>query len=121
MPETVEFIFVITTAACIVANLGIAAADFLNAQFVHDNLTELSLPHWPLPYLAALKTAGALGLVAGLTVSEHLGLAAAIGLVLFFAGAVGAHFKARVLYNLYFPGTYLILAVSALVYFSASI
>jgi hypothetical protein len=46
------------------------------------------------PRLAALKAAGAAGLVAGLWVYQ-LGVAAAIGLVLYFVGALIAHVRAR--------------------------
>lgn len=55
--------------------------------------------------------AGAIGLVGGLTVAPWLGAAAGIGLILFFIGAVVAHIRARVFYNLAFPGLYLLLAV----------
>jgi hypothetical protein len=46
------------------------------------------------PRLAALKAAGAAGLVAGLWVYQ-LGVAAAIGLALYFLGAFIAHVRAR--------------------------
>jgi hypothetical protein len=45
----------------------------------------------------------------------YLGIAAAGGLVLFFTGAIIAHLRARVYYNLAFPGGYLALAIASLV------
>jgi len=77
-------------------------------------------PSW-LPLLAALKAAGAAGLLIGMSgvvldiaVLRHLGIAAAIGLILFFSGALIAHLRARVFYNLYFPGTFWLLAIASL-------
>jgi hypothetical protein len=41
--------------------------------------------------------------------------AAGAGLALFFIGALAVHVRARVLYNLAFPGLYLALAIGSLV------
>ena len=62
----------------------------------------------------SLKAAGAAGLLLGLVVSRPLGVAAAVGLVLFFAGALAAHVRGRVFHNIAFPATYAALAVAAL-------
>jgi DoxX-like family len=43
-----------------------------------------------------------------------LGIAAAIGLVLFFTGALGAHARARAFYNIAVPGAYFALALASL-------
>ncbi len=43
-----------------------------------------------------------------------LPIAAAIGLICFFIGAITAHIRARVFYNVAFPGAYLALAVACL-------
>ncbi|WP_406016383.1 DoxX family protein [Streptomyces sp. NBC_00984] len=53
--------------------------------------------------LASLKAAGAVGLAVGLLGFRVIGIAAAIGLVLFFVGAMAAHFRARVFTILPFP------------------
>lgn len=45
---------------------------------------------------------------------RFIGIAAAVGLVLFFIGAVTAHLRARVYDNIAFPGTYLLLAAASL-------
>lgn len=91
-----------------------AAADFARARFVLANSAEVGVPESWLPLLGALKAAGAAGLLIGLLVFRPVGIAAAIGLVLFFAGAIVAHIRARVLHNLAFPGFYLGLAVGSL-------
>lgn len=108
----------VTTVVCIVANLAISIADFGRAEFVLANSAEVGLPPWTIPYLATLKTAGAAGLIIGFAGLPWLGLTAGIGLVVFFIGALGAHIRARVLYNIGFPLLYLLLAVGATTYFA---
>jgi DoxX-like family len=63
--------------------------------------------------LAALKGAGAAGLLLGLLGLRPLGIAAAIGLVLFFTGALATHVRARAFRNIAFPGAYLALAIAS--------
>ena len=71
------------TAACIAANAFIVAADLARARFVMANSAQVGLAPGSIPYLAALKGAGALGLAAGLAGIPFVGLAAAAGLVAF--------------------------------------
>ena len=101
---------------CILANAFIVVADYANAGFVLKNSAEVNLPSSVLPFLATLKLAGITGLVVGLTIIPWLGVTAGIGLVLFYTGAIYAHFRARVFYNIAFPGMYLALAVVSLAY-----
>ncbi|MEU2970981.1 DoxX family protein [Nocardiopsis alba] len=106
----------VATIVCVVANVLIAVADYARAGFVLRNSAEVGLPVSALPYLATLKLAGAVGLAVGLVVWPWVGVAAGVGLVLFFIGAVVAHVRARVFHNIVFPGLYLILAVAAAVH-----
>nr|WP_245533399.1 DoxX family protein [Actinoalloteichus spitiensis] len=103
---------VVITAAI---NLGIAVADLVRAPFVLANSAEVGVPERWLPALAALKAAGALGLVLGLLGVTWVGVAAATGLVLFYLGAIAAHIRARVLHNLAFPALFLGGAVASFV------
>ncbi|MET9603046.1 DoxX family protein [Streptomyces sp. NPDC006459] len=64
-----------------------------NDQIV-ANMQKVQVPDSWLPRLAALKAAGAIGLVAGLWVTP-LGVAAAVGVTLYFIGAVIAHLRAK--------------------------
>ncbi|WP_405708193.1 MULTISPECIES: DoxX family protein [unclassified Streptomyces] len=77
--------------------LGLSASAFMtftrNPQ-VAGSTTKLGVPDSWLPWLATAKTAGVLGLLAGLVVPP-LGMAAAVGLVLYFVGAVIAHLRAK--------------------------
>ncbi|MER7515754.1 DoxX family protein [Streptomyces sp. NPDC126499] len=67
---------------------------FTRNPAVVDSMTKLGVPDSWLPWLAAAKAAGAVGLLAGLAV-PLLGEAAAVGLVLYFAGAVVAHIRGK--------------------------
>lgn len=114
--------YVTVTLITIVANTAIAVADVRRAEFVLANSAEVGVPLSWLPWLAALKAAGAVGLLLGMVgvlldmaVVPLLGIAAAVGLILFFTGALVVHLHARVLYNLYFPGMFWLLAVASLV------
>lgn len=106
----------VATIVSVVANAFVAVADYAKAGFVLKNSAEVHVPASALPYLATLKLAGAVGLVVGMTVVPWLGVAAGVGLVLFFIGAVAAHVRARVFYNIAFPGLYLLLAIASTAY-----
>jgi uncharacterized membrane protein YphA (DoxX/SURF4 family) len=57
-------------------------------------MTSLGVPSSWLPRLAGAEIAGAVGLVVGLK-SKPIGIAAAVGLVGYFVGAVLTHVKAK--------------------------
>jgi DoxX-like family len=106
--------YLMVTTITILANAAIVVADLRRTDFVMGNSAEVGVPESQLPLLAALKAAGAAGLLIGLLGVQLLGVAAAIGLSLFFTGALVAHVRARVFYNLYFPGIYWLLAIASL-------
>jgi hypothetical protein len=106
--------YVVVTIITIIANAAVAVADLSRAQFVLANSAEVGVPPSWLPLLGALKAAGAAGLLIGLLGFRYLGIAAAIGLVLFFTGALIVHVRARVFYNLAFPGAFWLLAAASL-------
>ncbi|BBZ43800.1 DoxX family protein [Mycobacterium parmense] len=106
--------WLVITLATASLTAAIAVADFIPAGFVLANSAEVGVPRSWLPALGAAKMAGAAGLVAGLLGLRVLGAAAALGLVLFFIGAVVTHLRARVFYNIAFPGAYLCLSAASL-------
>lgn len=108
-------VYVVVTLTTIVANAAVAVAGLLRAPFVVANNDEVGVPPTWLPWLASLKAAGAVGLLIGLLGVHWLGIAAASGLVLFFTAALVAHFRARIYYNVYFPGMFWLLALASLV------
>jgi DoxX-like family len=101
-------------AATVLANAAVVVADLVRAPFVLKNSAEVGVPPSWLPRLATLKAAGCAGLVLGTVALPPLAVAAATGLVAFYVGAVAAHVRARVLYNIAFPGAYLALALASL-------
>ena len=105
--------YIVVTAVTILASGGIAVADLAPARFVLANMDEVGVPRPWLPRLAVLKGAAAAGLLLGLLGLRPLGIAAAIGLVLFFTGALATHVRARVLYNIAFPGAFFALAAAS--------
>jgi len=114
MPVLAAAVVVLTAAA----NLAIAVADVLRAPFVLANSAEVGVAERWLPGLAALKAAGAIGLLAGVTGVPAIGMAAAAGLAMFFAAALLIHVRARVLHNLAFPGFYFALTTASLALFA---
>ncbi|MFI0410008.1 DoxX family protein [Actinomadura sp. 3N508] len=106
--------YVVVTVVTVLANASIVVADLMRADFVLANAAEVGVRQRSVPALAALKAAGAGGLVLGLLGLDLIGIAAAAGLVAFFVGAVAIHLWKRVLHNIAFPGTYLALAVASL-------
>lgn len=111
-------VLLVATIVCVVANAYEVGAKAARAEFVMQNSAAVGLaPRW-IPYLAVLEGAGAAGLVLGLLGVPLLGLAAAAGLVAFFVGAVTAHVRAGVLYNIAFPLVFLALAVAAVGHFA---
>jgi hypothetical protein len=98
----------------ILANAGAATGDFAKAGFVLKTSDEVGVPRSWVPALGGLKAAGAAGILLGLLGIPLIGIAAAAGLVAFFVGALAFHIRARVLYNIAFPGVFLALAATTL-------
>ncbi|MEU8794303.1 DoxX family protein [Streptomyces sp. NPDC048643] len=77
--------------------LALAASAFLTFtrnDKITANMTRVGVPDSWLPRLAALKAAGAIGLLIGMAI-PLIGAAAAVGIVLYFIGAVIAHIRAK--------------------------
>lgn len=76
---------------------------------------DIRLPASTIPLWASLQLAGAVGLLFGLLGVPVIGVAAAIGLVLFFVGAALAHLRAHAYRTLPSPLFFLALSVATLV------
>ena len=108
-------IYIIITLITVAVNAAAAIATFARAKFVVDNLGEINLPESWIPRFAALQAAGAIGLALGLVGVPIVGVAAALGLVLFFIVAVVVHLRARDYHSLPSPVLFLVLAAATLV------
>ncbi|MEV0296925.1 DoxX family protein [Nocardia sp. NPDC050710] len=91
--------------------------DVAKAQRVRDTMSVYGLAHWTLAPLGVIKTAGALGLLAGLFIPP-LGLTTAICLVLYYVLAVAVILRARQYRDVVYPLPYLALAAGSLALFA---
>lgn len=106
--------YVVVAILAAAANTYAATVDFTRAGWILDNMTKYGVPHsWLFP-LGSLKAVGALGLLIGIGV-PLIGIAASVGLVLFFVGAIitvtHAHWYAHIRY----PAPFLLLSAASLV------
>jgi hypothetical protein len=90
-----------------------AASVFLHAKWVVEPLAEYRVPRSWWPLLGAAKAAGAVGLLIGLAVPA-IGVIAAVGLVIYFAGAALTVARARWYSHIPFPLMYMAPVVAAL-------
>jgi len=104
---------IVTVAAALW--VGFSAYSLLTrAAFVVDPLRHYGIPEsWWTP-LGLLKAAGALGLLVGLVI-PWIGVAAAVGVILYFSGAVIAVLRARSYATVAYPVLYLVPTAAALV------
>ena len=104
--------YVVITVVASAATAYAATVDFVQPEWVLTNMARLGVPRSWLFSLGAAKAAGALGLLVGI-VLPVVGVAAGVGLVLFFLGAVVTVVRARWFAH-YYPVVFLLLAVGAL-------
>ncbi|GIG57752.1 membrane protein [Longispora fulva] len=114
---SIAFIIVTLLGAAMAAFSGISI--FRGAAFVVEPLATYGVPRSWWTWLATAKVAGGLGMVVGLFVPV-IGIAAAIGLVLYFGGAVITVLRARSYGHVAFPLIYMAPAVGSLVLAFAS-
>ncbi|MFF8834106.1 DoxX family protein [Streptomyces sp. NPDC015130] len=103
---------VATAVAAFMAGFS-GASVFFRARFVVEPLAAYGVPESWWNLLGAAKAAGAVGLVVGFWVPV-IGTLAAIGLILYFAGAVITVIRARAYGHVPFPLVYMAPAVAAL-------
>ncbi|MFF0435163.1 DoxX family protein [Streptomyces sp. NPDC004327] len=103
---------VVTAVAAFMAGFS-GASIFFRAKFVVEPLAEYGVPRSIWNFLGAAKLAGAVGLLVGYAIPA-IGIAAAIGLVLYFAGAVITVARARAYGHIPFPLIYMAPAVAVL-------
>jgi hypothetical protein len=84
-------VLVVVTAVLLLFSAGMK---FTSAERAVRTFDSLGVPRSWYRYLGTAEAAGALGLVLGLAV-PWIGIAAAIGVVLYFVGAVITHLRAR--------------------------
>jgi hypothetical protein len=105
--------YVVVTVLAAVANAFSAALDFVRYPRILRAMAKAGVPESWLTTLGILKGAGAIGLLVGIGVPP-IGIAAAVGLILFFLGAIITHLRGGD-YSFGLAATFLLLAVAALV------
>ena len=105
--------YVVVTLLAAAANIFSATLDFIRYKQVLINMANAGVSESWITPLGILKAAGAIGLLVGIGM-PLIGTAAAIGLILFFAGAIIIHLRARD-YSFGLAVVFLLLAVAALV------
>lgn len=110
MPTVTLIVISIT----VVMNVAVVVGDLVRAEFVVANSREVGVPDSWLPAFALLKGAGAAGLIVGVVGLPLIGTAAAVGLTLFYLGALIAHVRAGVFHSIAFPTLFFALALGSL-------
>ena len=105
--------YIIVTVLAAAANTFSATLDFIRYKQILINMAKVGVSESWITILGILKAAGALGLLIGIGV-PLIGIAAAVGLVLFFVAAIITHLRARD-YSFGLAVGFLTLAVAALV------
>ena len=111
--------YTVVTVLAAAANLLSATLDFIRYKQILISMAKVGVSESWLTTLGILKTAGALGLLAGVRV-PLIGIAAAIGLVLFFIAAIITHLRGRD-YSFGLAVVFLLLALAALILRVASL
>jgi len=104
--------YVAVTVLAATANAFSATLDFIRYKQVLINMAKAGVSESWITILGVLKGAGALGLLIGIRVPV-IGVAAAVGLILFFVAAIITHLRARD-YSFGLAVAFLLLAVPAL-------
>lgn len=108
---TIAYVAVTVLAALMTGYSAVAA--FTRAKWVADNLDAYGVPRSWWPWLGTAKAAGAVGLLIGLIVPA-IGELAAVGLVLYFIGAIITVVRARWYSHIPYPFIYMALAAGSL-------
>ena len=89
-----HFIYIAITVLGALANGYAAVLNFTGAESVRVVADRVRVPQWYMVPFGALLAAGTIGLLSGLAVPT-IGVAAALGLVVYFIGALCAHLRVR--------------------------
>lgn len=106
--------YVIVTLLAAGSNAWAAYVDFASADWVIENMTRYGIPRSWLFSLGALKALGAVGLLIGIPV-PLIGVAASVGLALYFIGAIATVVRSQWYSHLRYPLPFLLLAIASLV------
>jgi|SRR5439155_7564397 len=111
--------YIVVTILAAAANIFSATLDFIRFKQILINMARVGVSESWITVLGALKAAGALGLLIGISV-PLIGIAAASGLILFFVAAIVTHLRAHD-HSFGLAVVFLLLALAALMLRVASL
>jgi hypothetical protein len=111
--------YIVVTLLAAAANIFSAILDFIRYKQILINMARVGVSESWLTTLGILKATGALGLLVGIRV-PLIGIAAAVGLVVFFIAAIITHLRGRD-YSFGLAVVFLLLAVAVLILRVASL
>ena len=106
--------YLVVTLMAVAASAFVAVANFMRLKFVLSTAARVRVPESWIAMLGTLNAAAALGLLLGVIGVPPIGTAAAIGLILYFVGAIITHLHARD-HSIGPAAAFLLLAVATLV------
>jgi uncharacterized membrane protein YphA (DoxX/SURF4 family) len=89
---------IVLSILLVIVLVGSGGAKLAKAAPIMEQMSTVGVPPRALPLLAALEFAGAIGLIVGFF-WWPIGVAAAVGVLLYFIGAVIAHLRVRDIKN----------------------
>lgn len=113
------FAYVVLAIMLILVLVNSARGKLTRDEKIVSGLAALRVPDGWLPKLAALEIAGAVGLATGFLYLP-LGVAAAVGILLYFLGATVAHLRVKDFKPALVPAVLALVAALALVYGTGS-
>lgn len=105
--------YVVVTVLAAGCNAWAAYVDFAGAEWVIENMKRYGIPHSWLFSLGAIKALGAIGLTIGIGVPP-IGVAASLGLTLYFIGAIATVLRSQWYSHVRYPAAFLLLAIASL-------
>jgi hypothetical protein len=106
--------YLVFTILTVAYNIFSAVCDFIRYKPILIAMDKAKVPHSWLFWLGILKAAGALGLLVGFAI-PWIGTVAAIGIILFYCGAIATHLRVRD-YSFGLAAFFLLLAAATLAF-----
>jgi hypothetical protein len=107
-------VYLLVTVLAALLNGWAAYVDLAQAEWVIANMAKYGIPRSWLFWLGLAKAVGAVGLLVGIA-APGLGLAASVGLVVYFLGAIVTVLRSGNYSDLRYPTPFLLVAVASLV------
>lgn len=112
--------YIVAASLLALVLIGSGRAKLVKDEKVTEGMRKIGVPDDWFPRLSALEIAGALGLVAGIFY-RPLGIAASVGIIAYFIGAIITHLRAKDTKGLPAPAVLMLVAVAPLAFGIATV